>query len=169
MCNYYWFAYISLVILLLISLLTAFPLTNVTERQLTDESNNKVVLPNSFSLISNNESVHIQAKENESVLPNTYDNPASSKSTQNANSAMKATSNSDSTPTYTTSVSSTNSDSTPWYTTSAPLTDPDSTPWYVYFLIAFFILCCCCGGGAGAARAKTGRWVPARVWVEDWI
>ena len=130
---------VSLVLLPLISLLTALPLTNINEHQLVDESNNKLILSNSSSVILNT-----QEKENNGALANTDDNPASlAKAT---NSAEGSTSGSP-------------------YTIRS--TSDDDTPWYVYFLVAIFILCCCCGSGSGAYRAKTGRWVPARVWVED--
>lgn len=145
---YFWSACISIVILLIISGLSALPLNNnVPEQKLTDENSDKIVSVNSSSSILNSGNVHIEVKQKETF--------ASSTDTGNTNNSMKAM--------LTTTT-------LPWYsTTPRRLGDSDSLPWYGYVLIILAVLCCCCLGGSGASKAKTGRWVPARVWVENWI
>lgn len=57
----------------------------------------------------------------------------------------------------------------PTSTESHRLGDSSSSDsdWWVWLLVALFICCCCCGGGSTTYHARTGRWVPVAVWVED--
>lgn len=146
--------YFSLVILLLITPLSGLPLTKVTEEQLKDESNKKPLLLGSSTSVTNNDTLQIETNKTEHLTANTYDKPVLSNNTEHVKSGLRAT------------LSSTPD---PWYTTTGSYrpTNDNDTPWYIYVIVVFFVLCFCCGGCAGTSKAKTGRWVPVRVWVDD--
>jgi hypothetical protein len=144
--------YISLVILLLLTPLSAFPVTNAEDQQLVDGLNKKTPILSSSHSISNDNNTNIQTKEDKHILVNTYNGPASSNNNANVKNV---------------NLIVTSSETPPWYTTTGHSGSGSKDPWWMYLVVAIILLVvACCTCICRDSKARTGRWVPGWVWSE---